>query len=365
MEEDEITINKFAKLHTIESPSTIIATANPRNNKWKDHGKIGLDEIPFESVILSRFDIVLIFRDINDEQASREFAYSKTGYDQKHIQHNYNFLEKFVEYARTIEPTITEEANSMLNEYWIGLKKKQPLTITNRTLESIHRIAKAFARLYLCDVVDTKIAYQSISFMDKMFSEFYACIDYVPEPRSLAYEETIKVIQQQKAPIDLIEAVKIVCKGNDQIKYYIGNNFEQSKNKKLRELCNRILENGNIQRINSNPIVVRYVTKEAQPDEIKTSNKNQNDLNDLSSRKKQTKNEKNSDEKAAIKTSVNENERSQGSQGSQGSRGRAISIKELSTPTQTKGSFSLSMTVCSIFLTTSQIHHITLHSNLA
>jgi DNA replicative helicase MCM subunit Mcm2 (Cdc46/Mcm family) len=169
-----------------------------------------------------------------------------------------------VEYARTIEPSITEEANSMLNEYWIGLKKKQPLTITNRTLESIHRIAKAFARLYLCNVVDMKIAYQSISFMDKMFQEFYACIDYVPEPRSLAYEETIKVIQQQKAPIDLIEAIKMVCKGNDQIKYYIGNNFEQSKNKKLRELCNTILENVNIQRINSNPIVVRFVTKVAE-----------------------------------------------------------------------------------------------------
>jgi DNA replicative helicase MCM subunit Mcm2 (Cdc46/Mcm family) len=35
MEEGEITVNKFAKLHTIKSPTTIIATANPRNNRWK------------------------------------------------------------------------------------------------------------------------------------------------------------------------------------------------------------------------------------------------------------------------------------------------------------------------------------------
>jgi replicative DNA helicase Mcm len=260
MEEGEITVNKFAKLHTIKSPTTIIATANPRNNRWKDYNKIGLDEIPIESVILSRFDMVLVFRDITDEHASREFAYSKTGYDEKHIQHNYNFLEKFIEYARTIEPNITEEAKSMLNEYWIGLKKKQPLIITNRALESIHRIAKAFARLYLCNV-DTKIAYQTIKFMDKMFSEFYGCIYYVPEPRSLAYDETIKVIQQQKAPIDLIEAVKIVCQRNDQIKYYLGGIFKQNKNKKLRELCNNILENTSIQKIQSNPIVVTFVHK--------------------------------------------------------------------------------------------------------
>jgi replicative DNA helicase Mcm len=174
----------------------------------EDSDKINLDEIPIESVILSRFDMVLVFRDITDEHAARDFANSKTGYDGKHIQHNYNFLEKFIEYARTIDPSITEEAKSMLNEYWIGLKKIQPRIITNRALESIHRIAKAFARLYLCDVVDTRIAYETISFMDKMFQEFYGCIYYVPEPRSLAYDETIKVIQQQKAPIDLIEAVK-------------------------------------------------------------------------------------------------------------------------------------------------------------
>jgi MoxR-like ATPase len=322
MEEGEITVNKYAKLHTIKSPTTIIATANPRNNRWKDSDNIRLDEIPLESVILSRFDLVLIFRDITDEHASRDFANSKTSYDERHIQHNYNFLEKFIEYVRTIDPGITEEAKSMLNEFWIRLKKKQPVAITNRTLESIHRIAKAFARLHLCDLVDTKIASEAIGFMDKMFQKFYACIDYIPEPRALAYDEVIKVIQQQKAPIDLVEAVKMVCRGNEQIKYYLGNNLEQSRNKKLRELCNTILENGNIQRINSNPIVVRFVTDttqiEAQPN---TTNKNQhdlNDLNDLTSREYQTKNEENSDGKAAIETSSNENSRSQGSQGSRG-----------------------------------------------
>jgi replicative DNA helicase Mcm len=155
--------------------------------------------------------MVLIFRDITDEQASREFAYSKTGYDEKHIEHNYNFLEKFIEFARTIIPTLSEEAKCILNEYWISLKKQYP--VTNRTLESIHRVAKAYARLHLSDVVGSKIAYQTITFMNNMFNEFYGCIYCIPEPRSLAYDETIKVIQQQQqqeSPIDLIEAVKII-----------------------------------------------------------------------------------------------------------------------------------------------------------
>ena len=45
-----------------------------------------------------------------------------------------------------------------------------------------------------------------------MLQEFYGCIYYVPEPRSLACDETMKVIQQQKAVIDLIEAERKIVR---------------------------------------------------------------------------------------------------------------------------------------------------------
>jgi MoxR-like ATPase len=258
MEEGEIVVNKFAKLHKIASPTTIIATANPRNNKWKNPGKIGLDEIPFESIILNRFDLVLVFQDITNEQSIRDFADSKTSYDEKHIEHNYNFLEKYIDHARTINPELLAEANSILNEYWVSLKKKNEYLVTNRTLESIHRIAKAFARLNLSDIVDSKIAYETIKFMDTVFKEFYSCIHYIPEPTFLAYNETVKVIQQQDSPIDLIEAVRFACERNEQIKYYIGPIFKQNQNKKLRELYTKVLENPNVQKVQSKSIVVRF-----------------------------------------------------------------------------------------------------------
>jgi len=127
MEEGEIVVNKYGKHYTIESPTTIIATANPKNNTWKNPGKIGLDEIPFEYIMLSRFDLVLIFTDITDEQAIRDFAYLKTSYDEKHIEHNYNFLEKYIDHARTFNPSLSDEAKSILNEFWVSLKKKMSI----------------------------------------------------------------------------------------------------------------------------------------------------------------------------------------------------------------------------------------------
>jgi DNA replicative helicase MCM subunit Mcm2 (Cdc46/Mcm family) len=283
MEEGEITVNKFAKLHTIKSPTTIIATANPRNNRWKDPDYISLDEIPFEATKLSRFDVVLIFRDIVEEQENRRFAYQKTEYDSRDIKHNYNFLEKFIDYSRTINPVITEEARSMLNEYWVRLRnKKELVAATNRTLESIHRIAKSIARLHISDTVDIKIALDTIDFMNKMFAEFHACIHYVPEPRSVAYYGTIQIIEEQKVPIDLIEAVRMVCYKNDQVRHYIGSQFRQNKNKKLRALCNEIVENKNIQTVQSNPTVVRWIAINDEEKEIVVKREEQDSSNSSS-----------------------------------------------------------------------------------
>ena len=277
MEEGEFTVNKFAKLRTIRSPTTIIATANPKNNRWKDQGSISLDEIPFEAIILSRFDIVLVFRDTTEEQANREFAYKKIEYDERHIYHNYNFLEKYIEYAKTISPFITE-ARSILNEYWVRLKRKDEFASTNRTLESIYRISKTFARLHLCNIVDMKIAYETIDFMNNMLKEFEISIYQIKDSRSVAYEETIKLIQQQKAPIELIEAIQMVCQKNDQVKHYIGNVFKQNKNKKLKLLCNKIRENRSITRTQHNPMVVQWMDGNTS----KNENNGSSDLSDLS-----------------------------------------------------------------------------------
>jgi DNA replicative helicase MCM subunit Mcm2 (Cdc46/Mcm family) len=54
MEEGGVDANKFAKLLHIDAPTTIMASANPLNNKWSDDNKISLKEIPFSATILNR-----------------------------------------------------------------------------------------------------------------------------------------------------------------------------------------------------------------------------------------------------------------------------------------------------------------------
>ena len=54
--------------------------------------------------------------------------------------------------------------------------------LNTRTLESIFRIAKAFARLHLSSVVDDSICDETIVFMNEMFQDFHCAIHVVENP---------------------------------------------------------------------------------------------------------------------------------------------------------------------------------------
>ncbi|MGB6671875.1 MAG: AAA family ATPase, partial [Candidatus Nitrosopolaris sp.] len=256
MEEGMIDMTTFAKEFHIPAAATIICSANPVNNKWTDPDKISLDEIPFSAIVLNRFDIVIPFRDTSTRQEDWEYADAKSSYDERRIKHNYNFLRKLIEYVKTIDPTITEQAKGLLNNFYVEIKQQNNFASNPRTLETIFRISKAIARMNLSFIVDEKIAIDTIEFINQMLGEFHSAIYLILDPFMKSYEETIKVIQHTKASIDLIEAVKIACGRGEQVKAYIGRIFEQDRNKKLRNLCTRILENNHVVRIREHPTVV-------------------------------------------------------------------------------------------------------------
>jgi DNA replicative helicase MCM subunit Mcm2 (Cdc46/Mcm family) len=261
MDEGMIDMTTFAKEFHIPAATTIIASANPVNNKWMDAHKIDLEEIPFSSIMLNRFDIIIPFRDTSTREDDWKYADTKTSYDERRIKHNYNFLRKLIELAKTIEPTITEQARGTLNSFYVEIKGQGNFASSPRILDAIHRIAKTFARRDLSQVVDEKIATRTIEFMNYMLGDFHSAIYIVPDPFSKSYDETIKVIQHIKVSIDLIEAVKIATERTDQVRLYIGRVFQQRNNRKLRNLCTKILENPNVVRISENPTVVTWKEK--------------------------------------------------------------------------------------------------------
>jgi DNA replicative helicase MCM subunit Mcm2 (Cdc46/Mcm family) len=169
MEEGRFTIDKYGNHQDIESPTTIIATANPHGTYWKDSYKIGNEEIPVSKAIIDRFDQVYGFVDSKSEEEIKEYAQRKIQIA-KRKPHNYNFLVKYILYAKIISPRISDEAIVMLNSFWEKLKIDG--IASNRTFDTIYRIAESHARLHLRDTIDSEIATEAMESIKVMLLEY-------------------------------------------------------------------------------------------------------------------------------------------------------------------------------------------------
>lgn len=240
MEEGKFAINKYGISREIDSPTTIIATANPYRVEWSE-AKANKNEIPVDRVLLDRFDQIFIFRDYTTEMELRNYADDKIEYDERQIDHNYRFLKKYIQYAKTLEPVMTESAKEMLKEFWLQLK--QSGDASNRTLDSIFRMAKAQARMQLRDTVDEEIAKQTMNAISAIMAEYGQAIAVVAaDPRQVAYDAIVNVVQETEVGITFEQAVKKACDYEPQVKQFLGDNLKIRENKRLRTLRQRFVE---------------------------------------------------------------------------------------------------------------------------
>lgn len=262
MEEGSFTVDKYGIHVNIKSPTTIIATANPTGVKWNDPFKIDSSEIPVLLTLLDRFDQIYAVGEFGSEEESREYAERKASMDEKNIVYNYNYLVRYLEYARTIDPTISRDAYHMLIEFWIQLKKKD--LATNRTLDSLVRLAKAQARLHLSMVVDEEISTEVMEDYEQRMLQYGEIVKSIESPRNVAYRELLSIIKETKGPIEFIEAVKTACKRNEQLAAYFGKKLTLRDNWKLKAVREMLLNNPSTKPVNDKPLVLLWTGASSQ-----------------------------------------------------------------------------------------------------
>ncbi len=249
MEEGKVVVDKYGQHFELDSPTTIIATCNPKETHWKDGlPTINNDEFPIMDSLLDRFDQKIVFVDMGlNENQIREYAEFKTNQEKKK-PHNYNYLRKYLKYASSINPVFSPEASEMLNEFWIGLKLTGE--DSNRSWNRIRRIAEAHARLHLKEVVDVEIAEEVMKHYSVMLAEYGKVIQPVEDPKDVAIREILAIVenckglQDQHGPITFNECVKQVCEKNERVRRYLGpDRLTIEGNWKYRELQARFLHN--------------------------------------------------------------------------------------------------------------------------
>lgn len=158
MEQQTISIAKAGIQATLNARTSILAAANPIGGRY-DRRRTLRQNIAMTAPIMSRFDLFFVILDECEEQADYSIA--------RHILNVHRLqddaflpefspeqIQRYIRYARTIKPKLTEEAAAVLVERYRQLRQNDvsgggaSYRMTVRQLESMIRLSEAIARLH-------------------------------------------------------------------------------------------------------------------------------------------------------------------------------------------------------------------------
>ena len=193
MESQTIHINKGGINTKLPAECAILAACNPRWGKFDPNVSIP-EQINIPAPMLSRFDIIFPIKDevsrTKDKDIARhiieihrKYLKQEIGDEKKKSTININgvdiddeFIIKYITYAREKQPIISKEAEDLLINYYVEMRKSS-MQITARQLEAAIRLAEAHAKAKLKDVVEEEDAQEAINIITEALKE----VAYDPE----------------------------------------------------------------------------------------------------------------------------------------------------------------------------------------
>ncbi|XP_063699687.1 DNA helicase MCM9-like [Culicoides brevitarsis] len=157
MEQQTIHVSKFGLHIKVRTRCVIMAACNP--DKYKIFRRNNLDipiEFKISGALMSRFDAIFVIRDFNNDEHHRPIAdrITKDILTPGHYTPPYSEdqLRRHLLNATKLRPTVREGAETILHCYYVHLERDpevDPIRKTRRCLQSLTRLAKAYARLLL------------------------------------------------------------------------------------------------------------------------------------------------------------------------------------------------------------------------
>lgn len=172
MEQQTLSIAKAGIVCQLNARTSVLAAANPVSSAW-DKDKTIIDNIKLPDTLLSRFDLIFLLLDPNNDAYDTQLA--------RHLVSRYlanpdegddsmielDLLRDYIAYARAhIHPKLTNEANDLLIETYIQLRQESKETqgriqVYPRNFESLIRLSEAHAKMRLSTQVDLGDVYEA------------------------------------------------------------------------------------------------------------------------------------------------------------------------------------------------------------
>lgn len=164
MEQQTLSIAKAGIICQLNARTSILAAANPSESQWNKNKNI-IDNVQLPHTLLSRFDLIFLVLDPQDEVFDRRLAghlvslYYATPQDDEDENMDMSILRDYIAYAReTIEPKLSDEAQQRLIHAYVDMRKvgagRGQISAYPRQLESLIRLAEAHAKVRLSPMVE-------------------------------------------------------------------------------------------------------------------------------------------------------------------------------------------------------------------
>lgn len=268
MEEGEFTLNKYGKHYKIPANTSVVATANPINQEWKDTGKIDPNEIPTIKQNIQRFDIISVFRAPISKDGMGEYLRKKREVERKYDAGEFDdyirFLRNYFKYVRSLPlPTINKDAEDMLDKYVCEMADRG-ITGIKRRRETSRRLIISRARLKLKNIADEDDAEEVMKFYNVMLMHEGKTIAVSKRPKIETYDACIEILKKNKSfqysYIALMDTMRKDAKTSEQVKQYIGpGNLDIAHNRNVRDVLELLQQHRNIIQTRDRPITLQWV----------------------------------------------------------------------------------------------------------
>ncbi|MBA2862641.1 minichromosome maintenance protein MCM [Methanococcus maripaludis] len=264
MESQTIHINKGGINAKLPSECAIIAACNPRWGRFDPNVSIP-EQINIPAPMLSRFDLIFPIKDeadrLKDKNIAQHIINVHRSYLSKEVSENMkldhiivddvlidrDFVIKYIEYAKTKAPVISEDAENLLTEFYLNMRKGAA-QITARQLEAAIRIAEAHSKAKLKDIVDEEDASEAISIITESLKE----IAYDPETGQFDVDKISGVGRKDRNKMMRVyDLIKALAEKNDNDLVIIDDIIEAGKTKGIEEeqiqtSIKKLIKNGDI-----------------------------------------------------------------------------------------------------------------------
>uniref|UniRef100_A0A8C8WGH6 DNA replication licensing factor MCM4 n=1 Tax=Panthera leo TaxID=9689 RepID=A0A8C8WGH6_PANLE len=164
MEQQTLSIAKAGIICQLNARTSILAAANPIESQWNPK-KTTIENIQLPHTLLSRFDLIFLMLDPQDEAYDRRLAHHLVSlYYQSEEQVEEEFmdmavLKDYIAYAHgAVVPRLSQEASQALIEAYVDMRKigssRGMVSAYPRQLESLIRLAEAHAKVRFSNKVE-------------------------------------------------------------------------------------------------------------------------------------------------------------------------------------------------------------------